>query len=115
MSPTREAYATLKTNVFDPLLNYQHFSLYVYADSEKAPLKLQMVPLDPHCSEYFMSMFLVFHILDFYKTHVLSSGQISNLITQNLQEVTIFGITECREKEIFQKNPEFEIIKSLLL
>ena len=52
-----------------------------------------------HWSSVFRkSKFLAYHILNFYKNHILPSRQFSNLITLTLQVVSMFGTTYCCEE-----------------
>ena len=48
---------------------------------EEVPLHLQMEVIDLLCSEDLKSKFLAYHIINFYKNHMLPSGWFSSLLT----------------------------------
>ena len=71
-------------------------------DCIEVPLQMQIKLIDLQCLEDLKSKFLVCHILDFYKNHMLPFGQFPNFIPHTQQVVNIFATTYCCE-QLFSK------------
>ena len=64
---------------------FKIFSAPFEVNCEEAPLKLWIDDIDLQFSEYLEFKFLVCHILDFYKNHMLPSGLIPKLTSHTLK------------------------------
>ena len=70
--------------------------------------------IDLQCSEDLKSKFFTYHILDFYKNHMLSSGWFINLISCTQQEVSMFSTT-VTSQQLFSKMKNAENMLCLQL
>ena len=59
--------------------------------SEKVPLQLLMELFDLQCSEDLKSKLLIYHILKFYKSHIILFERFPKFILYTQQVVTMFG------------------------
>ena len=69
---------------------FKIFSSSFDVDCEEVPLQLQMELIDLLYSKDLKFKFLAYHILVFYKNHVLLFGWFPNLITPTQQVVSMF-------------------------
>ena len=69
---------------------------------KEVPLQIQRALIDLQRSEDLPSMFLSYHIIDYYKNHMLSSAWFPNFITYTQHVVSMFDTINFHEQLLFK-------------